>query len=61
MSKRDERQIERAIPADAADMEPRPVRYRTPLVLPEGTTLDLNDPLATPQKQKQAAGAAASR
>jgi hypothetical protein len=45
--KRDERKIERLIPNDAAEyLEPRPNegRYAHPLVLKDGTEIDLNEP-----------------
>jgi hypothetical protein len=40
-----EEQIERVIPADSADfLDRRPIRYASPLVLKDGTKIDLNKP-----------------
>jgi len=57
--RRDERKIERVISSDAADyLEPRPnePRYAKPLVLSDGTKVDLNapGPFAEPRTAKRA-------
>ena len=44
-----EREVEWQIPSDAADYldpRPRPSVHLTPLVMPDGTIVDLNDPIA---------------
>jgi hypothetical protein len=41
-----EHEIEWQIPSDVDFMDPRPVIHLKPLVMPDGTTVDLNDPRA---------------
>lgn len=55
-----DRSVERLIPNDAAEyLEPHGIRYASPLVMPDGSKIDLNEPgvfaTKTPRKRPRRA------